>query len=81
MLAGMNRVRRPTCADGVFHLLSCVVVPADKLEPIDDLDRVKLLGKLSCADTLGGISLRRQKSFLIFFVQHDKHFNLFSLGC
>ncbi len=43
MLAGMNRVRRPTSADGVLHLLSCVVVPADKLEPIDDLDRVELL--------------------------------------
>ncbi len=43
MLAGMNRVRRPTCADGVLHLFSRVVVPADKLEPIDDLDRVELL--------------------------------------
>jgi hypothetical protein len=43
MLAGMNRVRRPTGADGVLHLLSRVVVPADKLEAVDDLDRVELL--------------------------------------
>ncbi len=42
-LAGMNRVRRPTSADGVLHLLLRVVVPADKLETIDDLDRVELL--------------------------------------
>jgi hypothetical protein len=39
----MNRVRRPTSADGVLHLLSRVVVPADKLEAIDNLDRVELL--------------------------------------
>ena len=43
MLAGMNRIRGPACADGVLHLLSRVVVSADKLETIDDFDRVELL--------------------------------------
>ncbi len=43
MLAGMNRIRGPACADGVLHLLSRVVVAADELKPINDLDRVQLL--------------------------------------
>jgi hypothetical protein len=43
MLTGMNWIRRPAGADGVIRLLSRVVVSADKLETIDDFDRVELL--------------------------------------
>jgi hypothetical protein len=43
MLAGMDWVRGPASGDGIFHLLSRVVVPADELKPVDDLDRVELL--------------------------------------
>jgi hypothetical protein len=43
MLAGMDWVRGPASGDGILHLLSRVVVPADELEPVDDLDRVELL--------------------------------------
>ncbi len=43
MLTGMNWIRGPAGADGMLHLLSRVVVTANKLEPVDDLDRVELL--------------------------------------
>ncbi len=43
MLAGVDRIRRPTSADGMLHSLPCVVVAADELEPVDDPDQVQLL--------------------------------------
>jgi hypothetical protein len=43
MLAGVDRIHGPTCADGVLHLLSRVAVAADELKPINDLDQVQLL--------------------------------------
>ncbi len=43
MLARVNRIRRPTRADGVFNFLTRVyiVVAADEFKPIYDFDRVK----------------------------------------
>ncbi len=43
MLAGVDRIRRPSSADGMLHLLSGVVVAADELEPVNDPDWVQLL--------------------------------------
>jgi hypothetical protein len=43
MLTGVDRIRRPSCVDGVLHLLSRVVAAADELKPINDLDQVQLL--------------------------------------
>ncbi len=43
MLAGVDRIRRPSSADGMLHLLSCVIVAADELEPVNDPDRMQLL--------------------------------------
>jgi hypothetical protein len=61
MLTGMNWIRGPAGADGMLHLLSRVVVTADKLEPVDDLDWVELLPDV--VSELGEVDLSLVRSF------------------
>ncbi len=63
MLAGVDWVRGPARVDGILHLLSHVVVPADKLEPVDDLDRVELLPDV--IPELGKVSQERRDEIRI----------------
>ncbi len=65
VLAGVDRVRGPTCVDGVLHFFFRVIAAADEFKPIDDLDwmehfpdAVPELGKISQQVEMKSASLK-----------------------